>query len=129
MDHEAAFVSVFIVPEKRARYIEFLRKPKRRTEILRRLNHFFDFVPQLATQIARDSAMADLLRKRGAKATAHAIGGRAGLDGKNLPLDDAISEAMSDPGGVVISCIPGRLALYMQEFPPGDTFVLSYPRS
>ena len=125
MDHEQAFVSVFVIPEKRARYAEFLAKPKRRSEIISRFCHFFDFVPQLATPVPRDSILT-VLRKRGAGETAHVIGGRASLDGRDLPLEEAINEAMSDPGGVVISCIPGRLALYMQEFPPGDTFILSY---
>jgi hypothetical protein len=31
---------------------------------------------------------------------------------------------MSEGWGVVISCIPGRLAVYVQEFPAGDTFIL-----
>jgi hypothetical protein len=126
MDHEEAFVSVFVVPEKRTRYSEFLPKPKRRAEILNRLCHFFDFVPELATPVARDSDLASLLRKQGAGSTVHAIGGRHGLDGKDLPLEEAINEAMIDPSGVVLSCVPGRLALYMQEFPPGDTFILSH---
>jgi hypothetical protein len=123
MEHEEAFVSVFVVPEKRTRYLEFLRKPKRRVEITQRFCHFFDFVPQLATQVARDSDLASQLCKRGAGPTAHIIGGRA--DGRDMALADAIDETMIDPNGVVISCIPGRLALLMQEFPPGDTFILS----
>jgi hypothetical protein len=124
MDHEESLVSVFVVSEKRARYAEFLRKPKRRAEILNRLCHFFDFMPQLATQVPRDAALAALLRKRGAGPTAHVIGGRK--DGADLPLEEAIDEAMTDPNGVVVSCVPGRLALYLQEFPPGDTFILSH---
>jgi len=126
MDHEQAFVSVFIVPEKRGRYAEFLPKPKRRAEITDRFCHYFDFVPQLASPVPRDSALAVLLRKRDAGDVAHVIGGRDSLDGRDMPLEDAINEAMTDPSGVVISCIPGRLALLMQEFPPGDTFILSY---
>ena len=126
MDHEQAFVSVFVVPEKRARYAEFLPKAKRRGEIANRFSHFFDFVPQLATPVPRGSALATLLRRQGAGDIAHVIGGRDGLDGRDLPLEDAIDEAMTDPSGVVISCVPGRLALLMQEFPPGDTFILSY---
>jgi hypothetical protein len=43
-----------------------------------------------------------------------------------LPLEEAIDGALADPGGVVVSCIPGQLALYIQEFPPGDTFILSW---
>ena len=126
MDHEQAFVFAFVVPAKRARYAEFLTKPKRRSEITDRFCHCFDFVAQRAIPVPRDSALADVLRKRGAGDIAHVIGGRVGLDGRDMPLEDAIDEAMADPSGVVISCIPGRLALLMQEFPPGDTFVLSY---
>lgn len=128
MEHEQAFVSVFVVPEKRARYTEFLSKQKRRVEITNRFSHFFDFVPQLATQIPRDSALAAQLRKRGAGDIAHVIGGRDGLDGCDMPLEEAINEAMIDPGGVVISCIPGRLALFIQEFPPGETYILRCER-
>lgn len=126
MEHEQAFVSVFVVPEKRARYSEFLPKPKRRIEITRRLNHFFDFMPALAKQVPRDSDLSAQLRKQGAGDIVHVIGGRDGLDGVDMPLVEAINEARIDPSGVVISCIPGRLALYMQEFPPGDTYILSY---
>jgi hypothetical protein len=126
MNHEQAFVSVFVVREKRARYAEFLPKPKRRVTITNRFCHFFDFIPNLAKQIPRDSDLAGQLRKRGAGDIAHVIGGRHGLDGRDMPLEEAINEAMIDPSGVLISCIPGRLALYMQEFPPGDTFILSY---
>lgn len=128
MEHEQAFVSVFVVPEKRARYVEFLGKPKRRSQITGRFCHFFDFVPELAKRIERGtgSELAPVLRARGAGHTAHVIGGRREIDGQDLPLEQAIDSALADPSGVVVSCIPGRLALYMQEFPPGDTFILSY---
>ena len=127
MNHEETFVSVFVVPEKRGRYLEFLHNPKRRVEITNRFSHFFDFVPQLAKQVPRGTAsgLAPLLRAQGAEETAHVIGGRDGLDGCDMPLEQAIDEALADPSGVVVSCIPGRLAIYMQEFPPGDTFILS----
>jgi len=128
MDHEEEFVSVFVVPEKRARYLEFLRKPKRRGEITDRFCHFFDFVPALARQVPRGTAseLARLLRTSGAGDIAHVIGGRHEIDGHDLPLEQAIDDALADPSGVVVSCVAGRLALYMQEFPPGDTFVLRY---
>lgn len=124
-EHEQAFVSVFVVAEKRARYAEFLPKPKRRVEVTKRFSHFFDFVPELAGRVPRDSDLVALLRKRGTGDVVHVIGGKEGLDGKDLTLEDAIDRAMTDPNGVVISCIPGRLALLVQEFPPGDVFVLS----
>ena len=76
-------------------------------------------------EVSRDSDLVAQLRKRGAGNVVHVIGGRDGFDGKDMPLEEAVNEAMVDPRGVVISCIPGRLALYLQEFPPGDTFILN----
>jgi hypothetical protein len=127
MEYEQAFVSAFVVPEKRARYAEFLAKPKRRREITNRFSHFFDFVPELATQIPRGTAaeLASLLRAKGAGKIARVIGGRKEIDGQDLPLEEAIDGAFADPSGLVISCIPGRLALYLKEFPPGDVYILS----
>ncbi len=128
MNHEQAFILAFVLPEKRARYAEFLPKTKRRGEITNRFCRFFDFIPTLAKQIPRGvaSELAPLLRARGAGDIAHVIGGRAEIDGQDLPLEQAIDGALADPSGVVVSCVPGRLALYIQEFPPGDTFILSY---
>jgi hypothetical protein len=127
MEHEEAFVLKFVVPEKRSRYAEFLPKPKRRREITDRFCHFFDFVSALSRQIPRGTGaeLAPLLRAKGAGKTAHIIGGREDIDGQDLPLEEAIDSALADPSGVVISCVPGKLALFIQEFPPGDTFILS----
>jgi hypothetical protein len=53
MEHEDAFVSTFVVPEKRARYANFLANPKQRGKITDRFCHCFDFVPALARQVPR----------------------------------------------------------------------------
>jgi len=126
--HEASLVAAFVVPDKRARYLEFLPKPKRRGEILNRWNHFFDFIPGLATPIPRASAaeLAQALRQRGAGRLGYVMG--AGLsDGQEFPLEEAIERALASGWGSVVSCIPGQLALYLQEFPPGDAFILHSP--
>jgi hypothetical protein len=125
--HETGFIASFVIPTKRSRYAEFLRNPKRRNEILRRFNHFFDFIPQRATQIPRTSAseLARVLGARGAGRLGYVIGGAR--DGCELPLEESIETSLASPCGAVISCIPGRLALYLQEFPPGDSFILLSP--
>ena len=124
--HEAAFVAAFVIPDKRSRYLEFLPNPKRRAEILNRWNHFFDFIPERATQIPRTSAceLAQVLRYHGAGRTGYVMGD-SNTDGCDLPLEDAIESALASGWGAVVSCIPARLALYLQEFPPGDAFILS----
>ena len=122
--HETALVSTFVIPDKRDRYTEFLQKPKRRQEILNRFNHFFDFVPDLSIRTKRtsESELARLLRSYGAGVEGYVIGGDR--DAQDLPLQEAIFSCLDSPSGAIISCIPGRLALFLQEYPPGDAFLL-----
>lgn len=124
--HEAAFVAAFVIPDKRARYLEFLPNPKRRGEILNRWNHFFDFIPERATQVPRTSAseLAQALRRRGAGGLGYVIG-EGSSDAREMPLESAIESALASGWGAIVSCIPGQLALYLQEFPPGDAFILN----
>lgn len=125
-NHEQAFIDSFVVPAKRARYTEFLPVAKRRQEILHRFNHFFDFVPNLAEQTPRSSPeeLTALLRKHGAPAVVYVIGGQI-LDGHESPLAEAVGKVFCDGWGTVISCLPGKLALYFQEFPDGNVFLLT----
>lgn len=44
-----------------------------------------------------------------------------------MPLEDAIDEAMTDPSGVVISSLLGRLALLMQEVSTRRYFYFELP--
>ena len=122
--HENGLISEFIILDKRSRYSEFLSHPKRRIEILRRLNHFFDFRSERSSKIERLSSkeFVRLLRLRGAGRHGYVIGGNK--DGCELPLEEAIESSLESPSGSVVSCIPGKLALYLQEFPPGEAFVL-----
>src|SRR4051812_31925600 len=108
--HESAIVAAFIIADKRSRYSELLPKPKRRNEILRRFNHFFDFIPERATLVPRTSAfeLAQALRARGAGRLGYVIGGDC--DACELPLEEAIHSSLASPCGAVVSCIPGRLA-------------------
>lgn len=126
MDHEAALVTAFIVHEKRDRYREFLKNPKKRSQIVDRFCHHFDFIEKYATQIPRTDArsLAKILRESGAGETAWIIGGRSKLDGHEMPLEAALNDGLADPSGLVISCIPGQLALLLREFPPGDVYLL-----
>ncbi|HEX7862034.1 MAG TPA: hypothetical protein VF773_17000 [Verrucomicrobiae bacterium] len=125
MNHETELISSFVVPEKRARYLELLAKPKRRREILDRLNHCFDIMPQFATtsnwRLA--SELERLLRAKGAGDIAHVIADNSELDGLDLPLFEALDGVLSHQFGSVVSCIPGRLAFYKKEA-PGDAFIL-----
>ena len=52
-EHEIGFVSSFIIPERRERYLSLLGNPKRRGKVLNRLNHSQDVDLSLARQVPR----------------------------------------------------------------------------
>lgn len=70
---ESRFVDAYIMRSKRERYLSFLRAPRRRKEILNRLNHTFDYDPNRATRLEPPLIFAEpliaLLRERGADET------------------------------------------------------------
>ena len=118
-EHEAAFVQSFIVPRKRARYLELLSSPKRRRKILERLNHSLDLDWDFATP--DDSATPEMLeaslKKKGARASCYIVAACTPLDGAILPLTKGVEVAFLHPFGIVLSCIPGKLAYYKPESP------------
>lgn len=71
-------------------------------------------------------AVRDELLRLGAPARCHVIGGP--LDGEGHDLAHALSSALEAFGGVLISCIPGTLAVYLPEA-PSEFVILSRPSS
>ncbi len=116
MDHEQAFVHSFIVKSKQSRYLEKLASPKHRRDFLGRLHHNLDYDPKFAAQVPPSEQFSGLvyakLRELGAPEQCHAIAAGADLDGCQLPLRETLDNVIGMGNGVVISCIPGRLAYY-----------------
>lgn len=118
--HEQAFVEAFIDPVRRERYLSLLASPKRRQMVLERLNHQLDLRADLEIQVlanATDSGIVAALRDRRSPEVSHIIADASDRDGMEFPLVDSIAFATIHPFGVIISCIPGRLACYKAESP------------
>jgi hypothetical protein len=116
-EHEEAFVNAFIVREKRQRYRDFLAGPRRR-KVLSRLNHVLDLDERFSTRLHDThpaSALLKTLRDRGAGRECYLIAENSDLDQRIMTLEDAIEEVSVEDSGVVVSCTPGRLALYKAE--------------
>lgn len=127
-EHESAFIQAFIVREKRQRYLDMLPGPKRK-KILARLNHVLDVDWRFATVVPRNLTFAgpllEALRSKGAGRDCYMMT-LGDLDGAVVPLEAALEEITDDYDGAVLSCLPGRLALYKDES-PGDYFILERP--
>jgi hypothetical protein len=130
-EHEISFVSSFIIPERRKRYLSLLGNLKRRGKVLNRLNHAQDIDWSLARQVPPGCAaesLAVLLEKMGAGETCYVIADASDMDGQTLPLREALWRASIHGFGVVLSCLPGRLCFYKRESPTTG-FILENHRS
>lgn len=110
---EEATIRAFIVPHRRPRYLEQMADPERRRRFLNRLNHCRDLDPRFATP-ASDVSASDLA-ERGAPKRCRLISAAAELDGREMPLAEAIEEVQSHGWGTIICCLPGRLAWFRDE--------------
>jgi hypothetical protein len=132
VEHEAAFIRAFIIPTKRDRLVELLGKPKRRRDVLRTLYHFADLDPRFISRIpaAEDSVegIEALLRSRGAPDLCYAISTDSDLDGKTVPLREALTRIRGLGHGTLLSCVHGSLG-YFEGEDIGARYVLERSRS
>lgn len=118
---EEAFVKAFLTSEKRARFLQFLANPRRRKEILAKLNRDLPFMREFASTVPGDQDFPEelekLLQAKGAGPTCHVIADGLKADGRELPLREALNLVCLHPFGAILSCVPGRLAYYKPEAP------------
>jgi hypothetical protein len=123
-EHEREFIAAFIVKERRPRYRRELESgdPKHRDQCLSRLCHCRDLqenrVEWLARDprsVTRDEQIAEELTRRGSPARVYLMAYCCPEDGRSLPLLDALRAVTAAGWGAIVSCVPGRLAYYIDE--------------
>jgi hypothetical protein len=113
--HEEAVVRAFIAPPRRARWLDALVSAKRRRAFLDRLNHCRDIDDRYAKPLPPGSDVVALLRSMGAPTDCHVVSDIADIDGRDLPLVEAVDRVELGGFGTIVSCLPGRLAYYSAE--------------
>jgi len=123
-ENEEKLITAFISKEKQGRYRFLLSSadPKHRQECLDRLNHCSDFNERYVTWLPRDprsttrnEEIAAVLRQKGSPKMVYVLACACPVDGKIMPLLDAMDETTVAGWGTIISCIPGELAYYYDE--------------
>ncbi|MGE5570927.1 MAG: hypothetical protein ACM3S5_17980 [Rhodospirillales bacterium] len=121
MSVEAAIVSAFVLPERRARYLELLESKRGRIKFREHLAHFRDFDPRFVLAIPPNQQTAQgiesVLRQHGAPTTCTVISESQELDNAVMDLPGALSKIVGCGAGSVVSCLEGRLAYYESEEP------------
>jgi hypothetical protein len=113
--HEEATVRAFISRPRRPRWLESLVSMDRRARFLDRLNHCQDFDERYVKSLPSNADVVAILKAGGAPASCYVVSATEALDGRELPLVQAVEEASQGGRGTIISCLPGQLAYYYDE--------------
>lgn len=119
-DDEALTIRAFVEKPLQERWLLGLGKRTRRTKLLDRLSHHYDWDRRYATELPvppHEDAVAWLverLQKKGAPDACQVVGGPAS-DGSTMPLSDAVAHCLGY--GALLVCVPGHLALHLPEAP------------
>jgi hypothetical protein len=117
-DHEAGLVA-FVRKEKRERIGLLLHSEKGRAKLRALLPHFGDWDAHAIVPVApvqqTAQEIANALRMRGAPHQVYLFSAARTLDGRFLPLEEALEEVVGFAPGTFLSCNPGRLAYFEGE--------------
>lgn len=121
VDPEQDLIRAFVSPMHRHRLLELLGRPARREKLRQRLAHCRGLDPRFTHLISSSEQSPDhierLLRKKGAPDRCHVISENVAIDGREMPLSEALQEIVGNGMGTLVSCIPGRLGYYEAEEP------------
>lgn len=99
--------------------LALLNKPTRRAKLTTILAHFHDLDPRWVVEIPparhRPSELETLLRERGANQYCHVLSENPAIDGREMPLTEALQVVVGYGYGTFLDCIPGQLAYFESE--------------
>ena len=118
-EHERGFLDFLAEPSKRRMATLLDLGGKRRRDVRELLDHSVQLQPlsikHLTGKDAEAGSVAATLRKLGAPPTCFVLSANSDLDGREMPLTDALDAVVAKGQGTFVSCIPGRLGFYEYE--------------
>lgn len=118
-DHERGFLAFLAEPTKRRLETLLELGEKRRRDVRELLHHSVRLDPRFAQHLTGSEAFSGpveaMLRKRGAPSTCYVLAANSDLDGREMPLGEALGSIIGMGDGAFVSCIPGRLGFYEYE--------------
>jgi hypothetical protein len=124
-EHEQG-LALFLARQHRPRYLDSLTDEKLRQKLRGRLAHF-DWLDERCVERVDTTSPEDMargLRVEGAPQTCVVVSEDHDLDGSEMALEEALRSVLHDDDGALISCVPGRLAIYSDEAPNKTTLIL-----
>jgi len=119
VNHEEELIKAFFMPTKRERYLEMIANPKKRKKFLLELAHFKTLDPRYCFAVPKVEHTAEqmeaFLTRKGAPAFCWVTSEDSDLDGKEIPLLEALKKVIGYQMGTFLSCVPGKLAYFEDE--------------
>ncbi len=112
-------MALFVAPLSRRRYRTLLaEKPRRRDRLVRDFEGWLDlrFTRRVEPKVFQ--RLLPILQAKGAPTMCYVLSSDDNLDGRELPLDEALTIAIHDESPVNVylaSCVPGRLGFYVDS--------------
>jgi hypothetical protein len=124
-EHIDGFCRAFIRPEKRDR-LAMLLAGKRRADGVHELAHpdLIDMRYAIASKETDPQRLLAHLKKLGAPADCYLISAVDSLDGQTMNLAAALDAVIGIGVGTLVSCVPGKLALYEGEYGASERLIL-----
>lgn len=118
-DHERRFVEFLAEPNRRRVKTLLELGEKRRRDVRSLLHHAVRLDPRFRHHLAGSDPypprVEAMLRERGAPATCYVLAADPKLDGRVMPILEALDAILGMGNGAFVSCIPGRLGFYEYE--------------
>jgi hypothetical protein len=118
-DHERGFLAFLAEPTKRRFRTLLELGDKRRPDVRRLLHHSLRLDPRFAQHLTGSDAFAGpvevMLHKQGAPPTCYVLAANSDIDGREMPLREALEAVIGMGDAAFVSCIPGRLGFYEYE--------------
>jgi hypothetical protein len=119
MSDEEQLLVRFFLPTKRERYAEMISNPKKRRNFVRELAHFNALDPRYLISILPNQQHPEkidaILTQKGAPQSCWVVSENRDIDGKHMPLLEALKEVVGREMGTIISSVPGKLAFFEGE--------------
>jgi len=117
----------FLLPARRRRFQQLVVTDRGRAKLRAALAHLKDLDPRYQVRIAPSEQtperIAELLRGTGAPSSCFVLSEKSSVDGKELPLGDALRDVVGCGAGTLVSCVAGQLGYYEGE-EQGDRWIL-----
>lgn len=119
MTPEELTIQAFMASPQKQRMLELLGTPKKRKKLVDLLDHLKGLDDRFASRIGPGSqnveAMTAILEDAGAPAACFVMSSDSAIDGRELPLAEALEATLDSEYGTFLICKPGQLAYFHGE--------------